>query len=102
MLNWLLVRRLPSETGTKIINTFVCVATNLLGEAQQLAIRYGQEHNNVKYRIVDVSRKETYDYLINDADVVIRYRNSSSADKNTTSLLTNWQFVARGISCGRR
>jgi alpha-aminoadipic semialdehyde synthase len=67
----------------------VCVATNLLGEAQQLAIRYGQEHNNVKYRIVDVTRKETYEYLVDDADLVIRYDPSNSADRSDASLLTN-------------
>ena len=47
-------------------------ATNLLGEAQELANRHGQEHNNVKYRIVDVSRKDTYEHLIRETDVVIR------------------------------
>ncbi|XP_006457019.1 hypothetical protein AGABI2DRAFT_188762 [Agaricus bisporus var. bisporus H97] len=47
------------------------IATNLLGEAQKLAIRYGQEHNNIKYRIVDVAKKETYEHLVNEADVVI-------------------------------
>ncbi|KAF9446416.1 hypothetical protein P691DRAFT_783738 [Macrolepiota fuliginosa MF-IS2] len=35
------------------------IATNMLGEAQQLAIRHGQEHGNIKYRIVDIERKET-------------------------------------------
>jgi len=48
------------------------LATNLLGEAQQLAVRYGQEYNNIKYRIVDVERKHTYEHLVKDADVVIR------------------------------
>lgn len=47
------------------------IATNMLGEAQQQAIRHGQEHNNIKYRIVDVGRKETYEHLVKDADVVI-------------------------------
>lgn len=49
------------------------IATNMLGEAQQLAIKHGQENNNIKYRIVDVGRKETYEHLVKDADVVIRY-----------------------------
>jgi alpha-aminoadipic semialdehyde synthase len=52
---------------------YVHLATNMLGEAQQLAIRHGQEHNNVKYRIVDVGRKDTYEHLVKEADVVIRY-----------------------------
>ncbi|KXN82807.1 Alpha-aminoadipic semialdehyde synthase, mitochondrial [Leucoagaricus sp. SymC.cos] len=47
------------------------IGTNMLGEAQQLAIRHGQEHNNIKYRIVDIARRETYEHLIKDADVVI-------------------------------
>ncbi|KXN92625.1 Alpha-aminoadipic semialdehyde synthase, mitochondrial [Leucoagaricus sp. SymC.cos] len=46
-------------------------STNMPGEAQQLAIRHGQEHNNIKYRIVDIARRETYEHFIKDADVVI-------------------------------
>ena len=51
---------------------FLFLATNLLGEAQRLAVRYGQEYNNIKYRIVDIERKQTYERLVKDADVVLR------------------------------
>lgn len=47
------------------------IASNMLGEAQKLAIRHGQDHGNIKYRIIDVGRRETYEHLVKEADLVI-------------------------------
>lgn len=42
------------------ITNFFLEATNVLGEAQGLANRYGQERKSTDYRIVEVTRKDTY------------------------------------------